>query len=141
MVIPIDTNVLVRGTSRDVIHSWWIPRLNGKRDMVPGRVQTVRLEANEPGIYAGQCTEFCGLSHANMRMEVVALTPEDFETWKARQVEAYEAPAEGSLAATGEQTFIRSARGATRSTGWSMPMATPSSPNRRSTCTPRRRRT
>ena len=107
MVIPIETNVLVRGTSRDVIHSWWIPRLNGKRDMVPGRVQTVRLEANEPGIYAGQCTEFCGLSHANMRMEVVALTPEDFETWKARQVEAYEAPAEESLAATGEQTFIQ----------------------------------
>ena len=106
MVIPIDTNVLVRGTSRDVIHSWWIPRLNGKRDMVPGRVQTVRLEANEPGIYAGQCTEFCGLSHANMRMEVVALTPEDFETWKAKQLEAYEAPAEGSLAATGQETFI-----------------------------------
>ena len=107
MVIPTDTNVLVRGTSRDVIHSWWIPRLNGKRDMVPGRVQTVRLEANEPGIYAGQCTEFCGLSHANMRMEVVALSPEDFETWKARQLEAYEAPAEESLAATGEQTFIQ----------------------------------
>ena len=72
MVIPVDTPVLVRGTSRDVIHSWWIPRLNGKRDMVPGRVHTVRLEADEPGIYAGQCTEFCGLSHANMRMEVVA---------------------------------------------------------------------
>ena len=107
MVIPIGTNVLVRGTSRDVIHSWWIPRLNGKRDMVPGRVQTVRLEANEPGIYAGQCTEFCGLSHANMRMEVVALSPEDFETWKARQVAAYEAPAAESLAATGEQTFIQ----------------------------------
>ncbi len=98
--------MLVRGTSRDVIHSWWIPRLNGKRDMVPGRVHTVRLEADEPGIYAGQCTEFCGLSHANMRMEVVALTPEDFETWKANQLAPYEAPAEGTLAATGEATFI-----------------------------------
>ncbi len=86
MIIPINTPVLVRGTSRDVIHSWWIPRLNGKRDMVPGRVQTVRLEADEPGIYAGQCTEFCGLSHANMRMEVIALTPEDFEAWKAQQL-------------------------------------------------------
>jgi cytochrome c oxidase subunit II len=71
----VGTPVLVRGTSRDVIHSWWIPRLNGKRDMVPGRVHTLRLEADEPGIYAGQCTEFCGLSHANMRMEVVALDP------------------------------------------------------------------
>ncbi len=106
MVIPIGTPVLVRGTSRDVIHSWWIPRLNGKRDMVPGRVHTVRLEADEPGIYAGQCTEFCGLSHANMRMEVIAMTPEDFETWKARQLAPYEAPEAGTLAAAGEATFI-----------------------------------
>jgi cytochrome c oxidase subunit II len=106
MVIPIKTNVLVRGTSRDVIHSFWIPRLNGKRDMVPGRVQTLRMQANEPGIYAGQCTEFCGLSHANMRMEVVALTPEDFATWKSNQLSEYQAPAKDSLAATGEQTFI-----------------------------------
>ena len=83
--------MLVRGTSRDVIHSWWIPRLNGKRDMVPGRVHTLRLEADEPGIYAGQCTEFCGLSHANMRMEVVALDPADFETWKANQLGAVRA--------------------------------------------------
>lgn len=106
MVIPIGTPVLVRGTSRDVIHSWWIPRLNGKRDMVPGRVHTVRLEADEPGIYAGQCTEFCGLSHANMRMEVVALTPDDFEAWKAQQLAPYQAPEAGTLAAAGESTFI-----------------------------------
>ncbi len=106
MVIPVGSEVLVRGTSRDVIHSWWIPRLNGKRDMVPGRVHTNKLEADEPGIYAGQCTEFCGLSHANMRMEVIALTPEDFETWKAGQLAAYEAPEPDTLAAAGEQTFI-----------------------------------
>ena len=107
MIIPINTPVLVRGTSRDVIHSWWIPRLNGKKDMVPGRVHTVRLEADEPGIYAGQCTEFCGLSHANMRMEVVALTPEDFEAWKAQQLAPYEAPIDPeSIAAAGESTFI-----------------------------------
>ncbi len=106
MVIPINTPVLVRGTSRDVIHSWWIPRLNGKRDMVPGRVQTVRLEADEPGIYAGQCTEFCGLSHANMRMEVIAMTADDFEAWKAQQLAPYEAPVAGTLAAAGESTFI-----------------------------------
>lgn len=106
MVIPVGTDVLVRGTSRDVIHSWWIPRLNGKRDMVPGRVQTNKLEADEPGIYYGQCTEFCGLSHANMRMEVIAMTPEDFEVWKAGQIQPYEPPAPGTLAAAGEQTFI-----------------------------------
>jgi cytochrome c oxidase subunit 2 len=106
MVIPVGTPVLVRGTSRDVIHSWWIPRLNGKRDMVPGRVHTVRLEADEPGIYAGQCTEFCGLSHANMRMEVIAMEPDDFEAWKAQQLAPYEAPAAGTLAEAGEATFI-----------------------------------
>jgi cytochrome c oxidase subunit 2 len=106
MVIPTGTEVLVRGTSRDVIHSWWIPRLNGKKDMVPGRVHNVRLQADEPGIYAGQCTEFCGLSHANMRMEVIAMDPDDFETWKAGQMAEYVAPEEGTLAAEGEATFI-----------------------------------
>ncbi len=104
MVIPADTPVLIRGTSRDVIHSFWIPRLNGKRDMVPGRVQELRMEAWDPGIYAGQCAEFCGLSHANMRMEVVALDPEDFETWKANQLAAYEPPTD-ELALAGEATF------------------------------------
>ena len=103
MVIPTGTNVLVRGTSRDVIHSFWIPALNGKRDMVPGRVQTLRIAGREPGIYAGQCTEFCGLSHANMRMEVVALDPADFETWKANQLAAVRAAGRGpgTLAARG----------------------------------------
>ncbi|MEM9514471.1 MAG: cytochrome c oxidase subunit II [Actinomycetota bacterium] len=105
MVLPVDTPVLVRGTSRDVIHSWWIPRLNGKRDMVPGRVQTNRMQADEPGIYAGQCTEFCGLSHANMRMEVVALEADDVETWKANQLSAYESPT-NEVAQAGESTFI-----------------------------------
>lgn len=104
MVIPTGTDVLVRGTSRDVIHSWWIPRLNGKRDMVPGRVHTVRLQADEPGIYAGQCAEFCGLSHANMRMEVIALSPEDFEAWKAYQVEPVGEPT-SELAIAGQDVF------------------------------------
>ncbi len=106
MVIPIDTKVLVRGTSRDVIHSFWIPRLNGKKDMVPGRVHTLRMNADEPGIYAGQCAEFCGLSHANMRMEVVALDQADFDGWKANQNAAYVPPAPDTAAAEGEEAFI-----------------------------------
>jgi cytochrome c oxidase subunit 2 len=105
LVIPVGQRVLIRGTSRDVIHSYWIPKLNGKRDMVPGRVHTLRMQADQPGIYAGQCTEFCGLSHANMKMEAVALSTTDFETWKANQLAAYASPEEGSLAATGEGTF------------------------------------
>ena len=105
MVIPTDTKVLIRGTSRDVIHSFWIPKLNGKRDMVPGRVHTLRMEASRPGIFAGQCAEFCGLSHANMRMEVVALEPAAFEEWKTNQLEAYESPTE-EQALAGESSFI-----------------------------------
>ncbi len=106
MVIPANAKVVIRGTSRDVIHSFWVPRLNGKRDMVPGRVHTWNFNASQPGIYAGQCAEFCGLSHANMRMEIVALDDADFQTWIDNQLEPYQSPEEGTLAATGEQTFI-----------------------------------
>jgi cytochrome c oxidase subunit 2 len=105
LVLPTGTNVMLRLTSRDVIHSFWIPKLNGKKDTVPGRVHTLRMQADEPGIYAGQCTEFCGLSHANMKMEAVALFPDDFATWVSNQLADYTAPDEGTLAATGEATF------------------------------------
>ena len=106
LVMPVGTKVLLRETSRDVIHSYWIPALNGKRDAVPGRIHTLRLEADEPGIYAGQCTEFCGLSHANMRMEAVALSKEDFANWVANQQAPYVAPAKDTLAKQGEEVFL-----------------------------------
>jgi cytochrome c oxidase subunit II len=106
LVMPAGTKVLIRETSRDVIHSYWIPALNGKRDAVPGRIHTLRLHADNPGIYAGQCTEFCGLSHANMRMEAVALSKEDFATWVKNQQAAYKAPAENTLAKEGEAVFL-----------------------------------
>ena len=105
IVFPADTKVLLRISSRDVIHSFWIPALNGKRDAVPGRVHTLRMEADQPGIYAGQCTEFCGLSHAYMRMDAVALDAASFETWKANQLEAYQAPEAGSMADEGESAY------------------------------------
>ena len=106
MIIPTDAKVVIRGTSRDVIHSFWVPRLNGKRDMVPGRVHAWNFRADEPGIYAGQCAEFCGLSHANMRMEIVALDPPDFQQWIDNELEPYQPPEPDSLAAAGEQTYI-----------------------------------
>jgi cytochrome c oxidase subunit II len=105
LVFPAGVDVLLTVTSRDVIHSYWIPSLNGKKDAVPGRVHTLRMQADEPGIYAGQCTEFCGLSHARMRMEAVALTQADFATWVENQLQPYTAPAEGTLAAAGEGQF------------------------------------
>ena len=106
LVIPVGTKVMLRQTSRDVIHSYWIPALNGKRDAVPGRVHLNRIEADEPGIYAGQCTEFCGLSHANMRMEAVALSKADFAKWVAGQLKPYTPPAENTLAKEGEAVFV-----------------------------------
>ena len=106
LVIPADTKVLLRETSRDVIHSYWIPALNGKKDAVPGRIHLLRMHADKPGIYAGQCTEFCGLSHANMRMEAVALSKEDFAKWVAGQQREYVSPAEGTLAKEGETVFL-----------------------------------
>ena len=106
LVFPAGTKVILRETSRDVIHSYWIPALNGKKDAVPGRIHLLRMEANEPGIYAGQCTEFCGLSHANMRMEAVALSKEDFAKWVQNQLAEYKTPSDGSLAKQGEEVFL-----------------------------------
>ena len=106
LVIPVGTNILLRETSRDVIHSYWIPALNGKKDAVPGRINLLRIQADKPGIYAGQCTEFCGLSHANMRMEAIALSKEDFAKWVANQQKTYTSPADGTLAKEGEGVFL-----------------------------------
>ena len=104
LVLPVKTHVLLRITSNDVIHSYWIPKLNGKRDAVPGRIHPLRMEADHPGIYAGQCTEFCGLSHARMRMDAVGLTSADFGTWVANQLKPAEKPTD-ALALQGEDTF------------------------------------
>jgi cytochrome c oxidase subunit 2 len=106
MVMPAGTKVILRETSRDVIHSFWVPALNGKKDAVPGRIHLLRMEADEPGIYAGQCAEFCGLSHANMRMEVIALSKEDFAAWVQNQLADYKAPAADTLAKQGEEVFL-----------------------------------
>ena len=81
MVIPTGEEVELIITSRDVIHSFWIPALNGKRDAVPNRFSPWKIEASEQGFYFGQCTEFCGLSHSRMRMQAVALSPTDFQAW------------------------------------------------------------
>lgn len=104
MVIPADRWVQLRITSRDVIHSFWIPKLNGKKDAVPGRVHNLKMKADEPGEYRGQCTEFCGLSHANMRMRVVALSAADWDRWVAGKKVPAATPAD-ELALKGEATF------------------------------------
>ena len=104
LVLPTKVHVLLRLTSNDVIHSYWIPKLNGKRDAVPGRIHPLRMQADHPGIYQGQCTEFCGLSHARMRMAAVGLTTTDFATWVGDQLKPAEKPTE-ARALQGEDTF------------------------------------
>lgn len=81
--IPINTPVDIHLTSADVLHAFWVPRLGGKLDAVPGRTSVLRLQADEPGIYRGQCAEFCGLHHAHMQFTVTAHAPEKFRSWLA----------------------------------------------------------
>ena len=91
-----------------VMHSFWVPSLSGKRDYVPGALREMRIEADEPGVYPGNCAEFCGLSHANMRFTVIAHTPEDYEAWVASQQEP--APvAEDEQIQQGEELFVTGA--------------------------------
>lgn len=84
------------GPGCNVIHSFWVPELAGKKDVVPGRNNTLRLRADDPGTYLGQCAEYCGLSHANMRFRVIAQTPADFADWIASQQEGPAVPVDES---------------------------------------------
>jgi cytochrome c oxidase subunit 2 len=83
--IPAGRPVAVHLTSADVIHSFWVPRLHGKMDLIPGRRTTFWFQADQPGVYRGQCAEFCGLQHANMAFSVVAESSDDFERWLTAQ--------------------------------------------------------
>ena len=72
-------------TSVDVIHSFWIPQLAGKMDLIPNRVNYMWIDPREPGVYVGNCAEYCGTQHANMLLRVIADTPQDFQTWTQQQ--------------------------------------------------------
>jgi cytochrome c oxidase subunit 2 len=96
--IPVGVPVLIRLHGGDVIHSFWVPKLSGKTDAIPGQTNLSWLQAQEPGRYRGACSEFCGSQHANMAFEVVAEPAADFERWRAAEV----APAADP--ATPEQT-------------------------------------
>jgi len=105
MVIPAGRDVNVKIQSNDVIHSFWIPALNGKKDAVPGRTHGLVFTADKPGIYQGQCTEFCGLSHGVMRMQVKALKPADYATWVKRMTTPPDQPS-SPLATAGQALFV-----------------------------------
>lgn len=81
--IPAGTPIDLHITSSDVIHSFWVPRLAGKLDAVPGKVNVLRIQASEPGIYEGTCAEYCGIGHARMRLRVVAHDPASWAAFQA----------------------------------------------------------
>lgn len=83
--IPTGRPIRLHLVSDDVIHSFWVPQLGGKRDVVPGQINELTLQAFVPGTYPGQCAEFCGLSHANMRFRVMVETPEQFASWQTSE--------------------------------------------------------
>ena len=103
--VPAGRPVRFAVTSADVIHSFWVPQLQVKVDMIPGRVNTIQVQADEPGRYRGQCAEFCGLQHAQMIFWVVADPPATFDRWVAHEALATAAPTDPS-AARGEDVFL-----------------------------------
>jgi cytochrome c oxidase subunit II len=105
MVVPAGRPIQVTTTSHDVIHSFWIPGLNGKKDAVPGLRSPLKLQADEPGVYRGQCTEYCGLSHANMRMLVRAVSTSDYESWVTNQLKDHAADPTDPKALAGKTTW------------------------------------
>jgi cytochrome c oxidase subunit 2 len=103
--LPAGRPVSLEIGSVDVIHSFWVPGLGGKRDATPGNQTRIVLTADTPGVYYGQCAEFCGASHANMRHLAVVETPEAFQAWVAKQKDEAATPPDGSPAAAGLQLF------------------------------------
>jgi len=98
MVVPTDTTVVLNITSSDVIHSWWIPKLGGKMDAVPGYTNKTWFKISKPGLYGGQCAELCGAGHADMRAVVRAVPPDEFARW-TRETRAELREAQEALAA------------------------------------------
>lgn len=105
--VPVGRDVLLELTSRDVIHSLWIPGLQGKRDLIPGRVTTLHFKAERAGVFRGQCAEFCGLQHAHMGLVVVAESEQRFGDWLERSRANAQEPREAEQE-HGRQVFLSS---------------------------------
>jgi cytochrome c oxidase subunit 2 len=103
--IPVGVPVALTLESADVIHSFWVPELHGKMDLVPTRINDITIQADEAGVYRGQCAEFCGLQHAHMALLVIAQSQNDYDTWVAAQKQPAATPSEPNATA-GQQTFL-----------------------------------
>ena len=109
--IPTKRPVAIELTTNDVIHSFWVPTLAGKLDMIPGRTNVLRLVANEPGVSRGQCAEYCGGAHALMSFHVMAMDQPEYERWLAREAAPAEPPRDPA-AQQGQLLFLASGCGA-----------------------------
>jgi cytochrome c oxidase subunit 2 len=110
--IPVGEPVLIKLKSADVIHAFWVPVLAGKTQMIPGLINQQWIQANAPGIYTGQCAQFCGAGHAHMNFEVVAESAENFEKWRNAQRRDASSPLGGSAAIdAGQKLFMERCAG------------------------------
>jgi cytochrome c oxidase subunit II len=103
--VPVGRPVIVTLRADDVIHSFWVPSLHGKKDLIPGRESSVSFRADRAGVYRGQCAEYCGYQHANMTLYVMADEPADYEGWAARQREPASTPVDAQQK-RGLQLFV-----------------------------------
>jgi cytochrome c oxidase subunit 2 len=105
--IPVGQPVGLKLTSSDVIHSFWVPALSGKTDLIPGRTNDTWIEADKSGIYRGQCSEYCGQEHAHMAIKLIADPPDKFKQWWADQLQPAAAPTGKQEKAGEQQVLIR----------------------------------
>jgi cytochrome c oxidase subunit II len=104
--IPVGRPVFVKTTSHDVIHSFWAPNLNGKRDLIPGHQGAIYIQADTPGVFRAQCAEFCGHQHAKMALWIVAEPEARFQEWMDGQRGAAREPAD-SITNRGREVFLQ----------------------------------
>jgi cytochrome c oxidase subunit 2 len=105
--IPVGKPVQFKLSSTDVIHSFWVPNLHGKKDLIPGHPTAIWLRADQAGTYYGQCAEFCGLQHAHMRLVVIAEAPADFQNWFDAQLKPASDP-QSEQEKKGQHAFLTS---------------------------------
>jgi cytochrome c oxidase subunit II len=103
--VPVGRPVVVSLKAADVIHTFWVPNLHGKKDMIPGRDATIEFRADKAGVYRGQCAEFCGYEHALMAFSIVADPPAQYEAWAARQRQPAAAPSD-EMTVRGRDVFM-----------------------------------
>jgi cytochrome c oxidase subunit 2 len=106
--IPVGVPITFSLRSTDVIHSFWVPNLSGKKDLIPGKIATIWLQADKPGVYRGQCAEYCGHQHAHMALWVIAEPLEQFNAWKQNQIQEAISPSDTSRQ-RGQVVFLTSA--------------------------------